>query len=402
MANIGSTHSIKPLEIHISPGDDKTFQPAPLPVDSDGFIVAFNVEQEEEILTFFEKHGVVVVANVLTEQQCERSVDDVWAFLQELQNPDIQRDKPETWNSKWPRFSHMGILGNERWLYPQACDNRQNPNIYKVFQTLFGDHELMVNITRAGLMRPTKDIYFPSLNKTEDREQWKTMSNWLHMDMNPLTGRATTFGYEHVAERHCQPSQDPLTAQNQPTNNGMRARKLQAVLALVDCRKEDGGFHAVPGFQHYIATWAKENEKVCLRSNYGGDPTTVQIPPDDPIREHIQCMPIRKGSLLVWDSRLPHGNYPNNSNQMRIIQYLHMAPVADEALRPFPLLQEDLPETFQLTELGEKLYGFQPWESAVAQKRFQEKRNPIFSEEANYDRLVRHTMKELWQKSKKN
>ncbi len=43
---------------------------------------------------------------------------------------------------------------------------------------------------------------------------------------------------------------------------------------------------------------------------------------------------------------------------MRIIQYLHMAPVADEALRPFPLTKEDLPETFQLTELGEKLYGF--------------------------------------------
>jgi hypothetical protein len=62
----------------------------------------------------------------------------------------------------------MGIIGNEHWLYPQACDNRQNPNIYKVFQILFDDHELMVNITRAGLMRPTKDIYFPSIDKVED------------------------------------------------------------------------------------------------------------------------------------------------------------------------------------------------------------------------------------------
>ncbi len=104
----------------------------------------------------------------------------------------------------------------------------------------------------------------------------------------------------------------------------MRVRKLQAILALVDCREEDGGFHAVPGFQHYIATWAKENEQLCIRSNQGEDPTTVQIPEDDPIREHIQHMPIRKGSLLVWNSCLPHGNYPNNSNRMRIIQYLHM------------------------------------------------------------------------------
>jgi len=64
MDNIGTTHSIKPLEIHISPGNDDIFQPAPLPIDSDGFIVAFHVEQQEEILRFFEKHGVVVVANV--------------------------------------------------------------------------------------------------------------------------------------------------------------------------------------------------------------------------------------------------------------------------------------------------------------------------------------------------
>jgi hypothetical protein len=45
MNNISSTHSIKPLEILISSGDDETFQPAPFPVDSDGFIIAFNVEQ---------------------------------------------------------------------------------------------------------------------------------------------------------------------------------------------------------------------------------------------------------------------------------------------------------------------------------------------------------------------
>jgi hypothetical protein len=220
--------------------------------------------------------------------------------------------------------------------------------------------------------------------------------------MNPLTGRTTTFGFENVAEGPFQSSEDPLLAQNVPTNNGMRVRKLQAILALVDCREEDGGFHAVPGFQHYISTWAKENQRLCLKSNNSRDPTTVQISEDDPIREHVQCMPIRKGSLLIWDSRLPHGNYPNNSNRMRIIQYLHMAPIADEALRPFPLVQQDFPDTFQLTELGEKLYGFASWESAVAQKRFQETKNSEFLEQVNYERLVRDTMKFLCQKNKKN
>ena len=55
MGNTGSSALPKPPQIHLSPGDDAVFQPAPLPVDSDGFIIGFNVEEEEEILTFFEK-----------------------------------------------------------------------------------------------------------------------------------------------------------------------------------------------------------------------------------------------------------------------------------------------------------------------------------------------------------
>ncbi|CAF0939791.1 unnamed protein product [Adineta steineri] len=374
MGNTESNSLLKPADIHLSPGNDEIFQPASLPLDSDGFIISFNVEQQEEILTFFEKHGVVVVSNVLSDEQCQRSVDEVWLFLQEMYNQNIDRNKPETWSSGWPSFSKIGIVGNERWLYPQACDNRQNPNIYQVFRTLLGENELIVNITRAGLMRPTKNIFFSSLNKTEDREAWKTISEWLHLDMNPLTGRTTTYGFEHVGEGHFDSSKDPDTAMNNPVNNGMRIRKLQGILALADCREEDGGFHAVPGFQHFIETWTKQNKQICIDANQSGDPTTVQIPQDDPIRQYIQRMPIRKGSLLVWDSRLPHGNYPNNSSSMRIVQYLHMAPVNDEAIR-------------------KKLYGFKSWESNIAKKRFREERNPQVLERAQYERNVRNVMK---------
>ena len=393
MGNTTGNHLPTPADIHLSPGDADTFQPAPLPKDSDDFIVSFQVEQKEEMLAFFERHGVVVVANVLTDEECQRSVDEVWLFLREMFNRTIDRDKPETWSKGWPTFSQFGMLGNERWLYPQACDNRQNSQIYQVFQILLGERELWVNVTRAGLMRPTRDIFFPSLHQTEDRPEWKTMSEWLHLDMNPLTGRASTYGFEHVAEGNFDKSSDPLTAEQKPTNNGMRTRKLQAILALDDCREEDGGFHAVPGFQHFISTWTKQNEQVCFDTNRSGDPTTVQIPAEDPIRQHIQRFPIRKGSLLVWDARLPHGNYPNDSNRMRIVQYLHMAPVSDQSIRPFPLSKTDLPSDCHLTELGKRLYGFQPWESSLAKRRFREARNLQVLERAEYERQVRHVLK---------
>ena len=98
MGNKGSANSSLNLqEIHLSSGDDEIFQPTLLPVDSDGFIVAHNIDQEDEILKFIEKHGVVVVAHVLTHEECQRSVNDVWRFLQEMFNPNIQPDQPDTW-----------------------------------------------------------------------------------------------------------------------------------------------------------------------------------------------------------------------------------------------------------------------------------------------------------------
>lgn len=41
---------------------------------------------------------------------------------------------------------------------------------------------------------------------------------------------------------------------------------------------------------------------------------------DDPMRADIQRCPIRKGSLLIWSSYTPHGNYPNDSADPRMIQ----------------------------------------------------------------------------------
>jgi hypothetical protein len=33
----------------------------------------------------------------------------------------------------------------------------------------------------------------------------------------------------------------------------------------------------------------------------------VNVPEDDPIRNEVKQIHVRKGSFIVWDSRLPHG-----------------------------------------------------------------------------------------------
>jgi hypothetical protein len=226
--------------------------------------------------------------------------------------------------------------------------------------------------------------------------------------MNPVTGRCTTYGFDTTAENHFEPSVE-LEPRLKPSNNGMRVRKLQGILALVDCREEDGGFHAVPGFHHFIRTWANmpENRNLCLAANRdSGDPTTIQIPDTDPVRQHIQRMPIRKGSLLIWDSRLPHGNYPNDSANPRIVQYMHMAPVTDLAIRPFPIdCKKDFMTGYKPSSLGKKLYGIEAWSSSLAKRRFKEQPSDYTLQLANHERekrdMVRKAIREHVQQSRR-
>lgn len=87
----------------------------------------------------------------------------------------------------------------------------------------------------------------------------------------------------------------------------------------------------------------------------------------DPIRNDIQKLPLRKGSLLIWHSAIPHGTFPNDSNRFRLIQYMKMAPASYPHVVPFYQSNSPFrpmypfPEDVQLTELGQKIYGFKPW-----------------------------------------
>jgi len=158
--------------------------------------------------------------------------------------------------------------------------------------------------------------------------------------MNPWTGNTATFSWK-------------LT--NDQENRGYSLIKIQGILALVDCGPNDGGFHCVPGFNKHLRGWANQNLEHFNPKNYD---TTIQVPRKDPIRFDIQKVPIRKGSILVWMSSLPHGAFPNDSERIRMIQYIKAADVNDTSLEPLNNDLSLLPPDFQLTELGKKILGF--------------------------------------------
>ena len=53
-----------------------------IPKDEEGYVVAFEVDQEKEIKEFFDKYGMVVIKNILNEKECEESVKECWDFME--------------------------------------------------------------------------------------------------------------------------------------------------------------------------------------------------------------------------------------------------------------------------------------------------------------------------------
>merc|ERR1712001_701619 len=114
-------------------------------------------------------------------------------------------------------------------------------------------------------------------------------------------------------------------------------------MALIDCPESSGGFCCVPGFHKSINAWCEQPKirSLCVKSATCSpvDPTSVIIPKDDPIQDHIQRIPLKAGSIVIWDSRLAHCNSPNNGPGHRIVQYVKMLQACDTSIRPVPLTE---------------------------------------------------------------
>ena len=73
--------------------------------------------------------------------------------------------------------------------------------------------------------------------------------------------------------------------------------KVQGLVALEDSHENSGGFQTVPGYHLFLPQWAKQTSRYAT-----GD--FVSCKPDDPLIKHAVRISMRKGSLVVWSSRL--------------------------------------------------------------------------------------------------
>jgi hypothetical protein len=327
-------------EDNVSEDDLLQKLPGNVPLDAEGYAPAFDINDTVESQNFQRKYGFVIFKNVLNEEEIAAATDVLFG-----ENSKLDRNDRSTWEPFFERqpFGKMGIIGSGASLSIPELNNRQNPNVFRCFANFLQSEDLIVDHDRLGnlnliffffysyfvlgLMRPTIEA-----DGTEHPE-WRTRARWLHLDCNPVRGKASIGSF---ADSHSLINFDQTLIP-------------QGVLALSDARAQDGGFHCVPGGHLISQKWAKiHNEE-----QVGG--RDMQVKADDNLMTHIQKIPLRKGSLLLWTSLLFHGNHPNFSEEFRICQYIRMVPKDQTPYLPLPI-QDMFPEGFEVSELGKKLF----------------------------------------------
>lgn len=279
----------------------------------------------EEQWNFWIENGYVVIKQAISREQAAKTASFLWEFEEKDPNDATTWYAPARAEMQMKELIGTGMV--EAYNHPLMWENRQSPKIYNAFRDIWGRDELWVTIDRANLNFPQKP----------GNEQ----KGFIHWDYDPET----------------------------------RPQNVQGVLALADQNDPNmGGFQCVPWLYRNYDTWKLTQPED--RNRFQPDMTGLE--------DELVKVPLEAGDMLIFNSTLAHGIRPNKSeNKVRIAQYISMMPAdpANEALLDWRVRswsERIAPEGYafpgdprkweqtryeraDLSELGRKLLGLDPW-----------------------------------------
>ncbi len=271
-----------------------------------------------EDLASFTEQGFIHVPQVVSKEKCEAVIAALFEFL------GMDRDNPEDWYRSPLKPGGMVELYQHQALW----DTRQEPRVHSLFSDLLGTEKLWVTIDRAGF-KPPRHAAHPEYDH----------KGFIHWDVD--TSRL-------------------------PVRFG-----VQGVLYLTDTSADQGGFQCIPGFHRNLEEWIRTQPED--RDPRVPDTTGLNVTP----------IPGKAGDMVIWSNLLAHGNGHNVSGSPRFSQYISMFPAPpdgqgdrDQRVKCwrdhcppgtpiFPgdprALEQSLGRTAELTALGRRLLGVDPW-----------------------------------------
>jgi ectoine hydroxylase-related dioxygenase (phytanoyl-CoA dioxygenase family) len=331
--------------------------PIPRDAQDDHYIQSFDVSDSQGIIDFFDTFGFVVVRDVLSAQQCQDTLSEIYDILEE--GSTFRRNDQSTWNA-WPTnaMEHYGSMSRPPIFRKQFIENRINPNVYQTFKTLLKEDNLLVNHDRGCFYRPVVGV--TGIPESVSMK-WSTQPN-IHLDMNPWNWIQSDGAEQDKALsklRYGDRLNEFIFENNQVTHHD--GVQLQAVMNLMDNYEEDGGYVVVPFFHKIFEEYFTE-----IRPKGDLSVPSHSFPKNDPIQKYAIRVPMRPGSMVVWSQLMPHGSFPTTGNRARSAQFLKMFPASHLSSHParkkarastLNHLLKQLPEPIQLTDQGKKLLG---------------------------------------------
>lgn len=262
----------------------------PQPLDDSGK----NILNDSHYVDLITK-GYTVIDNVLSNSDAKEAVDKMYDWLESLGTGIKRASIIDTCNSKTsPLFVSNGILTYPNpYFIPAAIFVRTHPNVRKVFSCLHGtnDKNLLVSYDRLNFSVPTTN----TTNET---------CKWFHLDQGVKV--KDTFD--------C----------------------FQGMVNLTNVSESGGAFACIPGSHFYhgkildimTKTFNADASKNFVKPEAQYQTQFLELLKTRFNLEPVVVRPIKPGSMVIWDSRLVHGNVPPKvgSGEIRMAAYVAMVP----------------------------------------------------------------------------
>lgn len=261
--------------------------------------------------SFLREHGFVVFRGVLTQDECDSTLELLWDFLEACE-PGLSRDDERTWDDHWPRTVEGGILPfNGAGQSAAAWAVRGNKAVHACFAQIWNVQSLVSSFDAMSVWRPWA-------GRLQRRRRRRTERGWFHIDQNPLEkpGFACVQGLVNLL---------PMNSAGSTGGNVLVARSHEPRWfpglyrgphrKLVEAMQGEDWF-ALPRTSPLLA--------LLRRTSSSGVGVGVGVGRES--HPEALTLQLAAGDLLLWDSRTVHCSSPGNDGAP--------APVATVAPRP--------------------------------------------------------------------
>lgn len=239
------------------------------------------------------KYGYCVVENILTEFECNNTINKIWDWLEGL-GTGIKRNDPKTWsNEYWPFCIRAGLIQHTMAHEDFIWNVREHPNILYSYSQIYGTDKLLASFGSLGVYRPIETGYVTS-----------STTSWIHTDQNIVNDLDLEAVYDS------------------------KEYSIQGIMNLEDSGDKDAGFFIGEG-SHLLHSKLFQHNKKHPENNW------YVITKDDLIfleNNNIIFYKINapKGSFTLFDSRAFHCGFPHQKDReipkFRYTLYITLAP----------------------------------------------------------------------------